>query len=61
MKSMAENKPTHVVKADVFDALGFSASAASVLKIKSELLSAILEVVKIKLYTQVQLMDVLDE
>ena len=61
MKSMAANKPTHVVKADVFDALGFPASEASVLKIKSELLSAILEEVRIKRYTQAQLRDVLDE
>lgn len=61
MKSMAANKPRHVVNADVFDALGFPASEACVLKIKSELLSAILEEVKIKRYTQAQLMDVLDE
>lgn len=61
MKSMAENKPTHVVNADVFYALGFSASEASALKVKSELLSAILEEVKMKGYTQAQLMDVLDE
>lgn len=61
MKSMTVHKPTHVVKADVFDALGFPASEASVIKIKSELLSAILEQVKIKRYTQAQLSDVLDE
>lgn len=61
MNSMAANKPTHVLKADVFDALGFPASEASALKIKSELLSSILEEVKIRRYTQAQLMDVLDE
>ena len=61
MKNTAKNKPTHVVKANIFDALGFSASEASALKIKSELLSAILEEVKMKDYTQAQLTDVLDE
>ncbi|HTF61129.1 MAG TPA: helix-turn-helix transcriptional regulator [Edaphobacter sp.] len=61
MKSAAENKPTHIVKGNVFDALGFSASEASALKIKAELLSAILEHVKVKGYTQAQLADVLDE
>ena len=34
MKKAAENRPTHIVKGNVFDALGFSASEASVLKIK---------------------------
>jgi len=61
MKTMAENKPTHVVKANVFDVLGFSASEASALKIKAELLSAILEHVKATGYTQAQLAGVLDE
>ena len=55
------NKPTHVVRTNVFDALGFSPSEASTLKIKSELLSAILEEVKIKGYTLSRLTDVLDE
>jgi predicted XRE-type DNA-binding protein len=61
MKNAAENKPTHIVRGNVFDALGFSASEASALKIKAELLSAILEHVKVKGYTQAQLADVLDE
>lgn len=61
MKSAVENKPTHIVRGNVFDALGFSASEASALKIKAELLSAILEHVKAKGYTQAQLADVLDE
>ena len=61
MKNAAENRPTHIVKGNVFDALGFSASEASALKIKAELLSAILEDVKVKGYTQAQLADVLDE
>jgi hypothetical protein len=42
MKSTPENKPTHIVKGNIFDALGFSASEASALKIKAEILSAIL-------------------
>ena len=61
MKSTAENNPTHIVKADVFDALGFSTPEASALKIKSELLSSILEEVKMNNYTEAQLIDVLDE
>jgi len=61
MKNAAENRPTHIVKGNVFDALGFSASEASALKIKAELLSAILEHVNAKGYTQAQLADVLDE
>ncbi|HEX4019632.1 MAG TPA: helix-turn-helix transcriptional regulator [Acidobacteriaceae bacterium] len=61
MKNAAENKPTHIVKGNVFDALGFSASEASVLKIKAELLSAILEHIRAADYTQAQLVEILDE
>ena len=61
MKSAAENKPTHIVKGDIFDALGFSPSEASALKIKAEILSAILEHVRAKGYTQAELVDILDE
>ena len=61
MKNAAENRPTHIVKGNVFDALRFSASEASALKIKAELLSAILEHVKATGYTQAQLAGVLDE
>ena len=43
MKSSGQNKPTHIVKGNIFDALGFSASEASALKVKAELLSAILD------------------
>jgi hypothetical protein len=46
MKSAAENRPTHIVRGSVVDALGFSASEASALKVKAELLSAILELLK---------------
>ena len=61
MKSAAENKPTHIVKGNIFDALGFSASEASALKIKAEILSAVLEHVRAKGYTQAELVDILDE
>jgi predicted XRE-type DNA-binding protein len=61
MKSVTESKPTHVVKGNVFDALGFSASETSALKVKAEILSAILEHVRAEGYTQAQLVDLLDE
>ncbi len=61
MKNAAQNKPTHIVKGNIFDSLGFSASEASALKIKAEILSAILENVRAKGYTQAQLVDILDE
>jgi len=61
MKSAAGNRPTHIVKGNIFDALGFSASEASALKIKAEILSALLEHVRAKGYTQAQLVDILDE
>lgn len=61
MKSAARNKPTHIVKGNILDALGFSASEASALKIKAEILSAILEYVRVKGFTQAQLVDILDE
>ena len=61
MKSVVGNKPTHIVKGNVFDALGFSPSEASALKIKAEILSAILEHVRAEGYTQAQLVDMLDE
>ncbi len=61
MKSAEKNKPTYIVKGNIFDALGFSASEASALKIKAEILSAILEHVRARRYTQAQLVDILDE
>jgi predicted XRE-type DNA-binding protein len=51
----------HVVKGNIFDVLEFSASEASALKIKSEILSAILEHIRTNGYTQAQLMGMLDE
>lgn len=61
MKSAATNKPGHIVKGSIFDALGFSASEASALKIKAEILSAILQHVRAKGSTQAELVDILDE
>jgi predicted XRE-type DNA-binding protein len=61
MKNSSANKPTHVVKGNVFDALGFSPSETSILKIKAEILSAILEDVRKKGYTQRELVEILDE
>jgi predicted XRE-type DNA-binding protein len=61
MKNAAANKPTHIVKGNIFDALGFSASEASAVKIKAEILSAILEHVRAEGYTQRQLVEIPDE
>lgn len=61
MKSTARNKPAHIINGNIFDALGFSASEASALKIKAEILSSILECIRAKRYTQSQLVDILDE
>ena len=61
MKNTSANKPTHIVKGNIFDALGFSASEASALKIKAEILSAILEHARLKRYTQKDLVEILDE
>ena len=61
MKHAAPNKPTQIVKGNIFDALGFSASEASALKIKAEILSAILELVRTEKYTQKDLVEILDE
>jgi predicted XRE-type DNA-binding protein len=61
MKSAIQSKPSHIVKGNVFDALGFSASEASALKIKAEILSAILAYVRAEKYTQAQLVEILDE
>ncbi len=61
MKNSTGNKPAHIVKGNIFDALGFSASEASALKVKAEILSAILEHVRAQGYTQKQLVRILDE
>lgn len=61
MKATTRNKSSHIVKGNIFDALGFSASEASALKVKAEILSSILEYIRAKGYTQSQLIDILDE
>ena len=61
MRKRTENKPAHIVEGNVLDALGFSASEASALKVKAEIFSAILDHIRTKGYTQKQLMVILDE
>ena len=61
MTNAVENRPSHVVKGDIFDALGFSPSESSALKVKAEILSAILRHVRERGYTQTQLVALLDE
>ncbi|MGA2848129.1 MAG: XRE family transcriptional regulator [Terracidiphilus sp.] len=54
-------KPTHITKGDVLDDLGFTRAEASALKIKADLLNAILREIDKHRYTQRQLVDLLDE
>lgn len=60
MKSVS-SKPSHVVKGDVFDELGFSATESAELRVKADLLDAILHEIKRKGYKQVQLAALLNE
>ena len=61
MKNTVANKPAHIIKGNILDSLGFSPSEASALKVKAEILSAILEHIRAKRYTQAQLVEILDE
>jgi predicted XRE-type DNA-binding protein len=61
MKTSTSNKPAHIVKGDIFDALGFTASEATSLKVKAEILSSILDPIRNKGYSQSQLAEILDE
>jgi predicted XRE-type DNA-binding protein len=54
-------RPTHITKGDVFDDLGFSRAEASALKIKADLLDAILCEIENRGLSQRQLVDLLDE
>jgi predicted XRE-type DNA-binding protein len=54
-------KPTHITKGDVLDDLGFTRAEASALKIKADLLNAVLREIETRGYTQRQLVDLLDE
>src|ERR1700677_479657 len=54
-------KSTHITKGDVFDDLGFTRAEASALKIKADLLDAILREIENRGYSQRHLVDLLDE
>jgi predicted XRE-type DNA-binding protein len=54
-------KPTHITKGDILDDLGFTRAEASALKIKADLLDAILREIDKRGYGQRQLVDLLDE
>ena len=58
---MAHARAKHITKRDILDDLGFSKSEASALKVKAELLDAILEEIRRRGYTQTQLVGILDE
>ena len=61
MHANLSNEPRRIVKGNIFDELGFSASEASALKVKAEILSAILEHIQKAAYTQAQLVSLLDD
>ena len=52
---------TQVTRGDVLDDLGFSRSEATALKIKADLLDAILLEIERRSYSQRQLVNILDE
>jgi predicted XRE-type DNA-binding protein len=54
-------RPTHITKGDVLDDLGFTRAEASALKVKADLLDAILREIEKRGYTQRQLVALLDE
>jgi predicted XRE-type DNA-binding protein len=60
MKSQPNSRST-VVKGNIFHALGFSKAEAAALEIKADILSAILDRIRSKKYTQSQLVKILDE
>ncbi len=55
------NKPAHITTGNVLDDLGFTPEEATALKIKSELLDAILDEIAVRQYTSRQLIALLDE
>ncbi len=55
------NKPSHVTKDNVFEDLGFSKEDAAALKIKAGILSAVLDHIHRRRYTQKQLAGLLGE
>lgn len=58
---VAENKPSHITRENVFLDLGFEADKALALKFKAKILMAILDEVKRRKYRQAQLVKILDE
>ena len=54
-------KPAHITKGDVLDDLGFSRAEASALKIKADVMEAILAEIDRRGLTQTELVDLLDE
>jgi len=61
MKNVIKEHGGHTVTGNIFEAIGFSAAEANTLAIKSDILSAIIEDVRKKGYTQKQLAELLDE
>jgi predicted XRE-type DNA-binding protein len=55
------NKPSHVTKGNIFEDLGFSKEDAAALKIKAGILSALLDHIRRRRYTQKQLVGLLGE
>lgn len=56
-----KNEPSHITRGDVLDDLGFSRSEATAMKVKADLLDAILQVVRKNGYSQRQLTEILGE
>ncbi|HEV2990506.1 MAG TPA: helix-turn-helix transcriptional regulator [Candidatus Angelobacter sp.] len=56
-----QNKPSHVTKGNIFDDLGFRPHEAAALKVKATILNALLEHVRQRHYTQVQLAEILGD
>src|SRR5437868_14463207 len=61
MPNIAENKPSHITRGNIFHDLGFPPEKALALKFKARILVAILDEVKRKRYRQADLVKVLDE
>lgn len=55
------NRPRHITKGDIFDDLNFSPDEAASLKIKAEILEALLKQVRQRRYTQTRLAEILGD
>lgn len=60
-KKGVSNRPGHITTGNVLDDLGFPPEVAAALKVKASLMSAIIQEIRRKKYTQRSLTDVLDE